>query len=563
MIGSLLGGIGLFLLGMTLMTSGMQAVAGDRLRGWLQRSTRTPLSGLLAGTGVTALIQSSSATTLAAVGFVGAGLLTFSQSLGLLYGANLGTTSTAWIVSLLGLKVKIDVIALPLVGIGAGLKVFGGKRLGHAGLAIAGFGLIFVGIEVIQEGMAGVAAVLDPGAWARPGVLGTVILLGFGLVMTVVMQSSSAAIATTLAAVHAGTIGLEQAALLAIGQNVGTTVKAVLGAAGGPVAAWRAAVAHILFNVGTGAAALVTLPLFLLGVRWFSDLVGGDDPAVQLAIFHSFFNLLGVAIFLPLTPRFGALVERLVPERRKGLVRRLSDAGAGVPDLRIEAARRTVDDALAEATQVAAGILSGESKGDPARRLSEVREAVLETRRWLAPLRSDPGTAGTWRRHLAILHALDHLDRLVDACDDFEPATRLRRDGALDELRGIVTRLLAPALTGGVDGPGAAGGSMNPSEPPPEGEPGGPAEGPDAHTEALSLELADYRRLHRPRILEQTAAGTLSPLAADERLEAIRWAERVGHHVARARVHLAEAARVRDDDREFPSRGTSPDLSAE
>jgi phosphate:Na+ symporter len=511
MVGVILGGIGLFLLGMTLMTSGMQAVAGDRLRAFLQASTRTPARGLLAGAAVTALIQSSSATTLAAIGFVGAGLLTFSQSLGLLYGANLGTTSTAWIIALLGLKIKMDVIALPLIGVGAALKVFGGKRVGPAGLAIAGFGLLFIGIAYLQEGMVGLEGYLDPAAWARSGFLGVLLLVALGIGMTVVMQSSSAAVAMTLAAVHAGSITLEQAALLAIGQNVGTTVKA--------------AIAHTLFNVGTGAIALLSLPIFLAIVRFIADLAGGEDPAVQLSVFHTLFNLVGVLCFLPITDRFAAFVERIVPERRRGLTRRLVDAGSGVPEVRIEAARRTVLEVMTEVLLALRGLLT-DVKGDdpPERRMSEAHEALVATRAWLAPLHTDPTTTGLFRRHVDLLHAIDHLDQLIEACDEVEPAARLRRELELTAVHGLATRLLELPRDGDELHPDAA-----------------------SRAEGIARELVDYRSLNRPRILEQTAAGAVSPLAAEGRLEAIRWAERIGLHVSRALVYLVGAARVNDD----------------
>jgi phosphate:Na+ symporter len=521
MIGSLLGGIGLFLLGMSLLTSGLQAVAGDRLRAWLRASTRSHTTGLLAGTAATALIQSSSAVTLAAVGFVGAGLLTFSQSIGILYGANLGTTSTAWIVSMLGLKIKIDAFALPIVGIGAGLKVFGGRRLGQAGYAVAGFGLIFVGIDVLQQGMAGVAERMDPSSWASPGIGGTVLLVLGGALMTVVMQSSSAAIATTLAAVHAGSLGLEHAALLAIGQNVGTTAKAALLALGTSIPARRAAIAHVLFNVSTGILALLTLPAFLVLVRWVSAWVGGDDPAVQLAIFHSLFNLVGVAVFLPWTDRFASFIEYIVPDRVRGLTRRFVDPGAAVPEVRLEAAGKTIGEILRTVLDGLEAVLSpGPRQVDVAPRLEEAEVALASTRAWLAPLRTDPTTPVAWHRHVALLHSIDHLDRLVATVEQVEPAARFRREEALSELGDVLIAAIAMSRAT-IESRGATSGA-------PE-------------VEALAQQVADYRRIHRPKILEETARSALSPLQADVRLEAIRWAEQVAFHLWRAVYHLNAA----------------------
>lgn len=527
MIGSVLGGIGLFLLGMTLLISGLQAVAGDRLRSLLRASTSNHYTGLLSGTVATALVQSSSATTLTVVGFVGAGLISFPQSIGLLFGANLGTTSTAWIVSLLGLKIKIDVIALPLVGIGAGLKVFGGHKLGQAGLALAGFGLIFVGIDILQTGMAGLAEGIDPASFATPGLLGAALLVLIGAVMTVIMQSSSAAIATTLTAVHAGSLSLEQAVLLVIGQNVGTTVTALMGAAGGSVPARQTALAHVLFNVVAAAVALLILPIFLFVVRWISSMTGGDDPTIQIAIFHTIFKLVGIAILLPISGPFARFVERVVPERRKGLARRLTEGGSGVAEVRLESARLTVMEVAQEVIASSRRIIEPEAPGgSPEARLDACRDALGATRIYLEPLRTDPATPQAWARHVALLHAIDHVDRLIDACDEHEPATKVRRDEALAEVHDKVLALL--------DAASAVIATTTDRE-------------SFESAERIAAELVDYRRIHRPRILEQTALSDMSPLVAEGRLEAIRWGERLGFHLWRALHHLRGADGAQDD----------------
>lgn len=164
MLALLLGGIGLFLLGMTLLTDGLKVLAGDALRRVLARFTGGPTRAMLSGAALTALIQSSSATTLATIGFVSAGLLTFQQAVGLVFGANLGTTSTAWLVSLLGLKLSVSAVALPLVGVGALARLLARDRWAAAGTALSGFGLVFVGIDTLQAGMADLAAQIDPEA---------------------------------------------------------------------------------------------------------------------------------------------------------------------------------------------------------------------------------------------------------------------------------------------------------------------------------------------------------------------------------------------------------------
>ncbi|MBA3886586.1 MAG: Na/Pi cotransporter family protein [Acidobacteria bacterium] len=263
MIPALAGGIGLFLLGMILLTDGLKAAAGDALRRLLAHFTGGPIKALLSGAAVTAVVQSSSATTLTTIGFVSAGLLTFPQAVGVIFGANLGTTSTGWIVSLLRLKLNIGRVALPLVAVGAMMRLLTPGRTAAVGLALAGFGLIFVGIDMLQVGMAGLALRLDPGALPGGTVAGRLLLVGVGIVMTIIMQSSSAALATTLTALASGTIDLQQGAALVIGQNVLTTMTAGLAAIGASVPAKRTALAHILFNVFTGVAAFAVLPVML------------------------------------------------------------------------------------------------------------------------------------------------------------------------------------------------------------------------------------------------------------------------------------------------------------
>ncbi|MFP5380591.1 MAG: Na/Pi symporter, partial [Vicinamibacteria bacterium] len=179
-----------------------------------------------AGAGITALVQSSSATTLATIGFVSAGLLSLPNAIGVVIGANIGTTATGWLVSLLGLKLSIGKIAMPLIGVGALLRLLARERLAQAGLALAGFGVIFVGIDALQAGMAALAGRVDPAQFPVAGLAGRLLLVLLGVLMTVIMQSSSAAVATTLTALSGGAITLDQAAALVIGQNVGTTVTA-------------------------------------------------------------------------------------------------------------------------------------------------------------------------------------------------------------------------------------------------------------------------------------------------------------------------------------------------
>ena len=202
-----IGGLGLFLFGMSVMTEGLQGLAGNLLHKLLARFTRSPLSGAISGAVATAILQSSSATTVAAVGFVAAGLLTFSQALGIIFGANLGTTVTGWLVALLGLKLNIGDLTLPLVLLGALMRLFGYARVASAGTAIAGFGLVFLGITVLQQGMAVFHDVVTPDSFPADNLGGRMLLVMLGIAITLVTQSSSAGVAAALTGVYTGTLG--------------------------------------------------------------------------------------------------------------------------------------------------------------------------------------------------------------------------------------------------------------------------------------------------------------------------------------------------------------------
>src|ERR1043165_2288566 len=217
---SVLGGVGLFLLGMTVMTEGLKALAGSALRTVLSKAAATPVRGSFWGALVTLLVQSSSATTMTTIGLVSAGLLTFPQGLGLVFGANVGTTGTGWLVALIGVRVSLTAAGLPMIFVGALTKLLARGRISGVGAALAGFGLVLFGLTTLQQGMGGLAERLHPadlpavleGPDARwwSALFGVLVLVAIGLVMTALMQSSTAAVAVTLSAFYAGAIGLDQ-----------------------------------------------------------------------------------------------------------------------------------------------------------------------------------------------------------------------------------------------------------------------------------------------------------------------------------------------------------------
>ncbi len=519
MIAGIIGGIGLFLLGMILMTEGLKSLAGDALRGILERFVRGPCSGLFWGTGITALVQSSSATTLMTIGFVSAGLLTFSQSIGVILGANLGTTSTGWIVSTVGLKFSMSAVALPLIGIGALLRLVGGARLAQAGIALAGFGLIFVGIDTLQAGMAGLAERIDPAGFPGMTLLGIPALIVIGAVMTIVMQSSSAAVATTLAALYTGAISIEQAAVLVIGQNIGTTVKALLASIGASVPARRTAATHILFNLVTGLIALLLLPLFLRLMYLVAEYAEGDPGAVSLAAFHTAFNIVGVLVFLPMIGPVSKLVIRLVPERKPELVRHLDSSVSGIPSVAIEAVRRATLNIAAATIRALRSRLQGRPvQGPTGRKLHEVELAIREVQHFLGRISTESASAKQFERQLASVHAADHLRRLADACrGPFDPAV-LEANPELSRIHGALLDTLDTTLKW-----------IEAEEAHPELVP---------ELEALSRDSAEVRKRERARLLESAAAGSGRAARSVAELEALLWLDRLTYHVWRTAYHL-------------------------
>lgn len=509
---SLLGGVGLFLIGMILLTEGLKAAAGDRLRVLLVRFTGGPIRSVAAGAAITTLVQSSSATTLTTIGFVSAGMLTFPQAVGVVFGANLGTTATGWIVAGLGFKLSILPIALPLVGIGALLRLLGRGWLSDAGLAVAGFGLLFVGIDTMQVGMAGLAERLDPGSLPGSGLASRLILLAAGALMTVLMQSSSAAVATTLAALNAGTIDLSQAGTLVIGQNIGTTVTAALAAIGASVPARRTALAHILFNLLTGLIAFGLLPFLMPLMQWVSGATGDGSEAMTIAAFHTAFNLLGVLIFLPAIEPFSRLVMRLIPDRGPTLTRYLDRSVTRLPSVAVEAAHRSLQSVLG-------AILEAVRVHRPAP--VAVTAALDEIRSFLADVRTESESAEAHARHVAALHTVDHLAQLAQMLQK-PPAAVLMANPLLTQQRHEFERVVAVAEAAVRELHGARAS--------------------DAAEAAANLR--DLARHDRRQVIEQGASGAVPLDQAVALLDLMRWFESAAHHLQRSVHYLCSGAAV-------------------
>ncbi len=363
-LGTFLGGLGLFLLAMSMITDGLKLAAGHALRGILARFTQTPVRGAASGALMTAVVQSSSAVTIATIGFVNAGLLGTAQALGVVYGATIGTTVTGWLVTLVGFQFSISAFALPLVGIGMMARLLGpARRTGAIGEALAGFGLFFIGVDLLRGAFEGVANIVDIAALSPEGVAGIAAFVGIGFLTTLVTQSSSAAIAITLTAATGGLIGLPAAAAMVIGATVGTTSTAALAVIGATPNARRVAAGNVVIHCFSACIGLLLLPV-LLSV---SDSLAAPavTPALTLAVFHTTFSVAGVLLFWPFAPRLAGFLEHRFTTQEEQLGRpQHLDANVLVsPDLAIDAFKLELGRLTTMARSYARDAVSGMPQG--------------------------------------------------------------------------------------------------------------------------------------------------------------------------------------------------------
>jgi phosphate:Na+ symporter len=316
---SIAGSLGLFLYGMKVMSDGIQRAAGQRMQKVLAFMTGNRFSAVLTGFAVTAVIQSSSATTVMVVSFVNAGLLTLTQAIGVIMGANIGTTVTAWIVSLVGFSLKIGALALPAVGIGFIMSVVKWKYK-DLGYTLLGFGLLFMGLDLLTKSMPALSVdtLSFIGSFSDLGFLSTLIGAGIGMVITLIIHSSSASTAIVLTLAHQGLINYELAAAMILGANIGTTIDAALASIGAKPPARQAALVHILFNViGTVWALIFFHPLLRLVDALTPGSPGGAGITGYLAMFHTVFNTLNTLVFFPFVKQFASLVSFIVKDKEK------------------------------------------------------------------------------------------------------------------------------------------------------------------------------------------------------------------------------------------------------
>jgi phosphate:Na+ symporter len=510
---SAIGGLGLFILGMRIMTEGLRMLADGRLHRWLARVTRTPFSGAATGMLCTAAIQSSSATTVAAVGFVGAGVLTFEQALGVIFGANIGSTVTGWLVATFGFTVRLGSISLLLVFCGALLMLLGKGSWAKTGRVLAGFALMFLGLDLLKDGLAAAAHGISLGQFRSATISGRLVLVGIGVVLTIITQSSSATVATALAAMSSGVIDLPQALAVVIGADMGTTAAAWLASAGGTTDSRRTGLSHVVFNLLTGLGAFLLLPVYYGGLGRFLPGMEAANPQFAAVAFHSAFNILGVLAILPFTRRFARMMRWLVPERSPSPSAALDPRLVETPAAAVETLHHATGETAALALACLEDALDKPPKPTPGERLDFIERSTRECRGFvghLSPASSEPVVQA---RLPAILHALDHIERLLDRCRDHErieslagilslaEETRQVRDGC---------RILRLALLSKGERPY-----------------------PIDLLEKLALSMESDHYATRHQFIESTARGERDPDELGRDLDAHRWLRRVSWHIYR------------------------------
>lgn len=324
---TMIGSLGLFLYGMKTMSESLQRIAGDKLRTILESMTSNMFKRVLVGVFITAIIQSSSATTVMIISFVNAGLINLTQSIGMIMGANIGTTVTAWMISLLGFKIDLGMLAIPFIGVGFPFLFMKSSRMKSTGELIIGFALLFLGLDLMKKSMEGLQQ--DPSVleflasfsdWGMPSVLLFVLV---GTLLTVIIQSSSATMAITIIMCNNGWIPFDCAIAMVLGENIGTTITANLAALVANTEAKRAARAHLIFNVIGVLWMLLIFPFFVKFIVYLVEALGGTDPYVAssesrpiaLSLFHTMFNIINTLLLIGFTKYIAKFVTRMVKQK--------------------------------------------------------------------------------------------------------------------------------------------------------------------------------------------------------------------------------------------------------
>lgn len=337
-------GVAIFLFGMLTLEEGFKAFTGGILEKLLQKTTKGLWKSMGFGIVTTTLMQSSSLVSVITISFLSAGLITLASGIGIIFGANLGTTTGAWLVAGFGLKVKISAYAMPMLVFGIILVLQKQKELKGIGYVLAGLGFLFLGIHYMKEGFETFREQIDLTAYAISGIKGLLLYTLIGLAATVIMQSSHATLVLIITALASQQITYENALALAIGSNIGTTITAILGAISATVNGKRLAGAHLVFNVVTGFIAILLINQLMQLVDWISLNLGiaSENYTLKLAVFHTLFNLIGVIVMMPFVGKLVTLLNKVLPEKNREEAEPvfLNSASIELPGTALEAVRK-------------------------------------------------------------------------------------------------------------------------------------------------------------------------------------------------------------------------------
>lgn len=510
-----IGGIGLLLLGIVLMSEAIQRLAGPKFRKILSNLTGGRLKALFTGMFVTTVIQASSATAIATIGFVSAGLITIPQALAIIFGANVGTTATAWLATIFGMQFSLGQFSLLFVALGVLFKILFTDNRSDIGSLLAGFGLLFFGITIMRQGLSQLPQAIHFAAISGQVFSGRLVLFSLGFLLTILMQSSSAAVVLALVALHSGTINLLQGQALVIGMNAGKSVPILFAAIGATPDTKRIIVADVIFNTITALLLFFLLPEISPLLAFLCNGIGPMAPEIALSLFHTLFNVIGVLLFVPFIVPFVRFLKTLFADTSFFLTQHLDDAIASSPAVAVETARRTVTDIALFIIQILKSILDANGN-DIARRLKTASVALEETKHFMSKVKTPPQQKQLYDEHLSVLHAVDHLSSIIEACDEARTITLLKNSGNFIDMKSNFNN------------------ELNESEKALKSE--SSIDSIDKIRE-LSEFLANARKMERVEVLKKTALGLLDSHTALDYIEAIRFIDRLGYHIWRVVSH--------------------------
>jgi len=465
---TIFGGLGLFLFGMKIMSESLQMAAGERMKSILSTVTNRRIAGVFTGFFITSIIQSSSATTVMLVSFVSAGLITLQQSVGIIFGANIGTTVTGWLVAIFGFKVKIAIFALPAIGLGFFIRFLNNEKLQQYGEVLLGFGVLFLGLDVMSgavKDLRGSEGVMNfMAGYTADGIPSMLLVVAIGTAVTMLLQSSSATMAMTMTLAVHGLIDFQTASALVLGENVGTTITANIAAIGASGDAKRAARVHLLFNL----LGIVWMTAFFhwLFVPMVDYIVPGDPYAVDgaarsaaiashLAGFHTMFNITNTIIFFPFAGVLVTLASRMVPKSREAdpdafHLKYISTSLVSTPSININQARLEIRHMAQLVLDMFDMVMDVFHK--PSDKLGPVVEEVGRKENVVDRLEKDISDflVRVSQQNLsqeqsqsisAMLHMVNELERMGDHCESILRYTRRKYDGGLEFTEQAMTEI--------------------------------------------------------------------------------------------------------------------------